>query len=50
MGGGGSTAIELLLDLGAKTATKAWTYKASPGIQNDIMAPDPSLTNLQMQH
>jgi len=45
MGGGGSTAIELLLDLGAKTATKAWTYKAAPGIQNDIMGDVQRLKN-----
>lgn len=35
--GDGSIAIEMKLDLTAKTATKSWSYKASPGIQNDVM-------------
>jgi hypothetical protein len=45
LGGGGSVAIELLLDLGAKTAKKAWTYQASPGIANDIMGDVQRLKN-----
>jgi hypothetical protein len=45
LGGGGSAAIELLLDLNAKTAKKAWTYQASPGIANDIMGDVQRLKN-----
>jgi hypothetical protein len=35
--GSGSTAIELALNLSGKKMTKAWSYKANPGIQVDIM-------------
>jgi len=45
LGGGGSLAIELQLDLAAKTAKKAWTYQASPAIANDIMGDVQRLKN-----
>lgn len=35
--GDGSIAIEMKLDLTAKTMKKVWSYKANPGIQNDVM-------------
>ena len=35
--GGGSVAIEILLDLGAMTATQPWTYRANPNVANQIM-------------
>jgi hypothetical protein len=35
--GSGSIAIELKLDLSAKKVTKAWSYKANPKIDNQIM-------------
>jgi hypothetical protein len=35
--GTGSLAIELALDLAGKQASQVWLYKASPGIQNDVM-------------
>jgi hypothetical protein len=35
--GDGSIAMELSLDLAAKTVAEVWSYKADPGIQNDIM-------------
>jgi hypothetical protein len=35
--GSGSIALELKLDLGAKTLTKLWSYKANPAMQNDVM-------------
>src|SRR5882724_4321532 len=34
--GDGSSAIEIRLDAAARTATQPWTYKASPGVQNDV--------------
>jgi len=43
--GDGSSAIEVKLDLAAKTATNAWSYKASPGIQTDIMGDVQRLPN-----
>jgi len=45
LGSGGSLAIELLLDLSAKTAKKAWTYQSAPGISNDIMGDVQRLKN-----
>jgi hypothetical protein len=45
LGGSGSLAIELALDLTAKTAKKVWTYQASPGIANDIMGDVQRLKN-----
>jgi hypothetical protein len=35
--GDGSVAVEVSLDLAAKTATAVWSYKADPGIQNDLL-------------
>jgi len=35
--GSGSIALELKLDLTAKTVKKVWTHKASDGTQNDVM-------------
>jgi hypothetical protein len=35
--GDGSVAIELALDLPGKKASQVWSYKAIPGIQNDVM-------------
>jgi hypothetical protein len=35
--GSGSVAVEILLDLGAMTATQPWTYRANPAIANQIM-------------
>jgi len=34
--GDGSVALEMKLDLTAMSAHQAWSYKASPGIQNDV--------------
>jgi len=34
--GDGSIAIEMTLDLEAMSAHRAWSYQASPGIQNDV--------------
>jgi len=45
LGSSGSLAIELLLDLSAKTAKKAWTYQSAPGISNDIMGDVQRLKN-----
>jgi hypothetical protein len=42
---GGSTAIEVLLDTGAMTATKPWTYTANPAVRNDIMGDVQRLEN-----
>jgi hypothetical protein len=42
---GGSLAVELKLDLTAKTATKVWTYGAMPAITNDIMGDVQRLKN-----
>jgi hypothetical protein len=41
----GSSAIELKLNLTAKTSTQSWSYKASPGIQNDVMGDVQRLPN-----
>jgi Arylsulfotransferase (ASST) len=35
--GDGSVVLDIKLDLTNKTASKLWFYKASPGIQNDVM-------------
>jgi len=35
--GDGSIAMEMKLDLSGKTMMKKWSYKASPGVQNDVM-------------
>jgi hypothetical protein len=35
--GNGSIAIQIKLDLGAATASQIWSYKANPGVQNDVM-------------
>ncbi|MBN1610298.1 MAG: aryl-sulfate sulfotransferase [Polyangiaceae bacterium] len=43
--GSGSSAVELALDLSGKKMTKAWSYKASPSIQNDIMGDVQRLPN-----
>jgi hypothetical protein len=43
--GNGSIAIEMKLDLTGKKATKSWSYKANPGIQNDIMGDVQRLPN-----
>jgi hypothetical protein len=45
LAGSGSLAVELLLDTTAKTAKKAWTYQASPGIANIIMGDVQRLKN-----
>jgi Arylsulfotransferase (ASST) len=41
----GSLAIEVKLDLTAKTATETWMYKASPGIANDVLGDAQRLPN-----
>ena len=43
--GSGSIALELKLDTSAKTATQVWSYKASPGIDNQIMGDVQRLPN-----
>jgi hypothetical protein len=43
--GDGSLAIELALDLAGKQASQVWAYKASPGIQNDVMGDVQRLPN-----
>jgi hypothetical protein len=45
LGSGGSVAVELKLDLAAKTATKVWSYTAKPAISNDIMGDVQRLAN-----
>ena len=45
VGGGGSLAVELKLDLTAKTAAKVWSYGAMPAITNDIMGDVQRLKN-----
>jgi hypothetical protein len=42
---GGSTAIEMLLNLDGMTASRAWTYTANPSIRNDIMGDVQRLDN-----
>jgi hypothetical protein len=44
-GGGGSIAIELKLNLTAKTATQPWSYKANPTIDNQVMGDVQRLSN-----
>jgi len=43
--GDGSSAIEVMLDVTAKTATQLWAYKASPAVQNDVMGDVQRLPN-----
>jgi hypothetical protein len=43
--GSGSVALELKLDTTAKTATQVWSYKASPGIDNEILGDVQRLPN-----
>ena len=43
--GSGSIALELKLDPTAKTATQVWSYKASPGIDNQILGDVQRLPN-----
>ena len=43
--GSGAQAIEVKLDLGAKTATQTWVYKASPKIVNDVLGDAQRLPN-----
>jgi hypothetical protein len=43
--GDGSLAIELALDLPGKQASQVWSYKAVPGIQNDVMGDVQRLPN-----
>jgi len=43
--GDGSIAIELSLDLTAMTAAEVWSYKADPGIPNDILGDVQRLPN-----
>jgi hypothetical protein len=37
--------MELALDLDAKTVRQVWSYKADPGIQNDVMGDVQRLPN-----
>jgi hypothetical protein len=41
----GSVAVEILLNLGAKTVTRPWTYTAMPSIANQIMGDVQRLEN-----
>jgi hypothetical protein len=43
--GDGSIALEIKLDTTAKTATQTWSYKANPGVQNDVMGDVERLPN-----
>jgi hypothetical protein len=43
--GSGSIALELKLNMTAKTATQVWSYKASPGIDNQILGDVQRLPN-----
>jgi hypothetical protein len=43
--GSGSVALELKLDMTAKTATQVWSYKASPGIDNQVLGDVQRLPN-----
>ncbi len=43
--GSGSVALELKLDTTAKTATQVWSYKASPGIDNQVLGDVQRLPN-----
>ena len=42
---GGSVAIELKLNLSAKTASQTWSYKANPAIYNQVMGDLQRLSN-----
>jgi hypothetical protein len=44
-GGAGSLAIEIKLDLTAKTAARVWTYSAMPAIRNSVMGDVQRLDN-----
>ena len=41
----GSLAIEVMTNRTAKTAMQSWSYRASPGIQNDVMGDVQRLSN-----
>jgi hypothetical protein len=41
----GSIAYEVVLDLGAMTATRVWSYQAMPGISNDQLGDVQRLPN-----
>ena len=43
--GSGSVALELKLDATGKTATQVWSYKASPGIDNQVLGDVQRLPN-----
>jgi hypothetical protein len=43
--GSGSVALEVKLDTSAKTATQVWSYKASPGIDNQVLGDVQRLPN-----
>ena len=43
--GSGSVALELKLDVTGKSATQVWSYKASPGIDNQILGDVQRLPN-----
>ena len=43
--GSGSIVIELKLNVSAKTGSQVWSYKANPGIQNDVMGDMQRLPN-----
>lgn len=43
--GDGSIALEMKLDLAGKTMMKKWSYKASPGVQNDVMGDVQRMSN-----
>jgi Arylsulfotransferase (ASST) len=43
--GDGSIAWEISLNVTGKTGSKPWSYKASPGIQNDVMGDVQRLSN-----
>jgi hypothetical protein len=43
--GDGSIALEIELDVPGKTGRKVWSYKANPGIQNDVMGDVQRLPN-----
>jgi len=43
--GDGSIALEMKLDITGKTMMKKWSYKASPGVQNDVMGDVQRMSN-----
>jgi hypothetical protein len=43
--GDGSSAMEISLDLASKRATHTWNYKASPGVQSDVLGDVQRLSN-----